>query len=86
MPGSRPTSSTNQEVLEKFSELYTELFEHDGYGDIRVELKFKNAGQKEVIIHCGRQYRFFVDFKNIRPARREATSEVHVTSDVSESR
>ena len=71
MPGPKSNSSTNQEVLEKFSELYLELFEHDGYGDIRVELKFKNAGQKEVIIHCGRQYRFFVDFKNVRNTRRE---------------
>ena len=71
MPGPKSNSSTNQEVLEKFSELYLELFEHDGYGDVRVELKFKNAGQKEVIIHCGRQYRFFVDFKNVRNTRRE---------------
>ena len=71
MSGPKSNSSTNKEVLEKFSELYLELFEHDGYGDVRVELKFKNAGQKEVIIHCGRQYRFFVDFKNVRNTRSE---------------
>lgn len=58
--------STNQEVLTQFAELYGEVFAHDGYGDIRVEMRILRRGQKEVIIHCGKQYRFVVDF-----ARRE---------------
>jgi hypothetical protein len=46
--------------------LYRDLFDHDGYGDLRIEMKIKSAGQKEIILHCGRQYRFLVDFQNRR--------------------
>ena len=69
MRDSAPVTSTHHQVLEKFTELYHDLFQHDGYGDIRVELKIKKAGQKEVIIHCGKQHRFFVDFRNTRRGR-----------------
>ncbi|PHR27251.1 MAG: hypothetical protein COA36_09700 [Desulfotalea sp.] len=56
--------SSNKEVLERFAQLYQEVFEHDGYGDIRLEMKILRRGQKEIIIHCGRQYRYVVDFAN----------------------
>jgi hypothetical protein len=29
---------------------------------MRVELRILKRGQKEVIIHCGKQYRYVVDF------------------------
>ncbi len=48
-------------VLEKLIEVYSELFSHDGYGDISIEMKILRRGQKEVIIHCGKQYRFVLD-------------------------
>jgi hypothetical protein len=69
VPDSGDFAVSNNEVLEKFAELYLELFEHDGFGDIRLEMKIKKAGQKEVIIHCGKQYRFLVDFRNSRRPR-----------------
>ena len=62
-------TSTNEQVLTKVRELYLELFRHEGYGDLRIEVKIKKAGQKEVILHCGKQYRFFVDFRNLRRPR-----------------
>ncbi len=62
-------TSTNKDVLDQFEKLYREVFDHDGYGDIRVEMKILRRGQKEVIIHCGKQYRFVVDFA--RPAQLE---------------
>ena len=74
MPESSALTSTNDQVLEKLAELYLDLFRHDGYGDIRVELKIKKAGQKEVILHCGKQYRFFVDFRNPRRSARPEAS------------
>jgi hypothetical protein len=55
-------TATNQEVLEQFSKLYHEVFAHDGYGSIQVEIRILHRGQKEVIIHCGKQYRFVVDY------------------------
>ena len=59
-------TSTNDEVREVLLRLYRDLFDHDGYGDLRIEMKIKSAGQKEIILHCGRQYRFLVDFQNRR--------------------
>ncbi len=52
----------NDEVKTKLLELYEELFKHDGFGDIRIEIRILKRNQKEVIIHCGKQYRFVVDY------------------------
>lgn len=41
--------------------LFDELLGHDGYGSIRVEMRILRRGQKEVIVDCGKQYRFVVD-------------------------
>ncbi len=54
----------HKEVLGQLFELYADLFSHDGYGDIRVEIKILRRGQKEVILHCGKQYRFVLDCDN----------------------
>lgn len=48
-------------VKGKLIELLDELLSHDGFGDIRVEVKILKRRQKEVILHCGKQYRFVVD-------------------------
>lgn len=49
-------------VLRKLHELYYELMRHDGFGEIRVEIRILRRGQKEVILHSGKQYRFVVDY------------------------
>lgn len=62
-------ANTHDEVLDKVRSLYDEIFAHDGYGDIRIEVRLLRRGQKEVIVHCGKQYRYVVDFKqDARPA------------------
>lgn len=48
-------------LKKKLIELLDEVLDHDGFGDIRVEIKILKRKQKEVIIHCGKQYRFVVD-------------------------
>jgi hypothetical protein len=50
-----------QPVKAKLLELVDEVLAHDGYGDIRVEVRILKRRQKEVILHCGKQYRFVVD-------------------------
>ncbi len=45
----------------KLNELLDDVLLHDGFGDIRIEVKILKRKQKEVIIHCGKQYRFVVD-------------------------
>lgn len=60
---------SNLEVLNRFVRLYEEVFSHDGFGEIRVEMKILRKGQKEVILHCGKQYRFVVDYAERQPLR-----------------
>jgi hypothetical protein len=55
-------TATNEEVLAKVGELYEALFRHDGFGEIRIEMKILKKRQKEIILHCGKQYRYVVDF------------------------
>ena len=56
-------TATNETVKRKLLELYDELFAHEGYGDLRVEVRILRRGQKEVILYCGKQYRFVVDYQ-----------------------
>ncbi len=63
------SDTTNLDVKSKFNELYDELYRHDGYGRIEVELKILRRGQKEVILRCGKEYRFVIDFPEGRKKR-----------------
>jgi hypothetical protein len=56
------SAQSNEQVLSKLNELYSEAFAHDGFAEIRVEIRILRRGQKEVILHCGKQYRFVVDY------------------------
>lgn len=53
--------SGNAAVLTKLTSLYHEAVLHDGYAEIKVDIRILRRGQKEVILHCGKQYRFVVD-------------------------
>ena len=53
---------TNRIVVARLIALYADLLTHDGFGEIRVEVRILKRRRKEVIIHCGSQYRFVVDF------------------------
>lgn len=55
----------SEEVLECLLETYMDFLSHDGYADIRIEMKILKRGQKEVIIHGGRQYRFVIDVESM---------------------
>lgn len=48
-------------VKHKLLQLLDDVLRHDGFGEIRVEVKILKRQQKEVILHCGKQYRFVVD-------------------------
>lgn len=61
---------SNQEVLSRLLRLYKEVLTHEGYGDIRVEVKLLKKGQKEVIIHCGKQFRYVVDLDDLQAIER----------------
>jgi hypothetical protein len=57
-----------QPVKAKLLELVDDILAHDGYGDIRVEVRILKRQQKEVILHCGKQYRYVIDV----PTQQEA--------------
>ncbi len=51
----------HEDVKKRMNALYNMLTEHDGYGEMRIDFKILKKGQKEIIIHCGKQYRYVVD-------------------------
>ncbi len=48
-------------VKTRLGQLFEELLVHDGYADLSVEMRILKRGQKEVVIRCGKQYRYVVD-------------------------
>lgn len=53
------------EVVNCMLSVYEGLIRHDGYADMRVEIKILKRGQKEVVVHAGKQYRFVVDYSSV---------------------
>lgn len=53
--------TAQQPAKAKLLELVDDILAHDGYGDIRVEVRILKRRQKEVILHCGKQYRYVID-------------------------
>lgn len=58
----RAVNEANAAVKAHICSLFDELAQHDGFGTLVVELKLLRRGQKEVILHCGKQYRYVIDF------------------------
>ena len=56
----------NQRFLQKFLTLYQELLAHDGYGSMTIDVRLINGREKEVILGCGREYRFRVRPSGLR--------------------
>ena len=54
---------TKSPVKVRLLQLFDELLEHDGFGNMKIEMRLLRRGQKEVIVDCGKQYRFVVDFQ-----------------------
>lgn len=58
----RMTLQQAEQAKARLSELFDELLVHDGYADLSIEMRILKRGQKEVVIRCGKQYRYVVDF------------------------
>ncbi|MFG6443281.1 hypothetical protein [Roseateles sp. LKC17W] len=56
-------------IQHHIAQIFEELLRHDGYGEFKVELRILKRGQKEVLVHYGKQYRYVIDF----PASAELT-------------
>lgn len=66
------TTPKNQNLifLEKFFDLYQDLIKHDGYSELNIKISQVNRKQKQVKIHCGREYTFDVHMTNIAAPHR----------------
>jgi hypothetical protein len=54
-------------------DLYMDIFLHEGFGSLRVEMRFLKRGQKEILLICGKEYRYVVDYQaEAASARRPA--------------
>ena len=53
--------NSHDEVKKKIDLLYNQLIEHEGYGELKMDFRILKKGQKEIIIHCGKQYRYVVE-------------------------
>lgn len=62
---------------EKLLELFDDVLTHDGFGEIRVEMKILKRKQKEVILHCGKQYRFVVDSPALQTVTNDSKVSLH---------
>lgn len=54
-------TDSHETVVHKLVDLYHMLVCHNGFGDMSIEIRILKRGQKEVIVRCGKQYRFVVD-------------------------
>jgi hypothetical protein len=57
----------SEQVKKKIISVFDEVFYHDGYGNFSVSVRILKRGQKEVIIDCGKQYRYVLDEQSIKP-------------------
>ena len=68
--GSKPGGpSSIDEVFAKLGALFRESFQHEGFAEILVEFRILKRGQKEIILHSGRQYRYVVDVVPRAPSK-----------------
>ncbi len=62
------------DVKRHIDALFEQLLAHDGFGHLSVEMRLLRRGQKEVILHCEKQYRYVLDFVPVKapePATRD---------------
>jgi hypothetical protein len=47
-------------VMAKVGALLSEILDHQGFGEIKIDVKWIKQGHKEVLISAGKQFRFVV--------------------------
>lgn len=68
-----PLRDPHEEIKRHLGELLDDLMRHDGFGRMGIEIRLLKRGQKEVLIDCGRQYRYVVDFAAGEPRQDSLT-------------
>jgi len=53
-------SDERRRSRERILELYDELLAHDGFGSLEVRMRWLKRGLKEVLVSCGKEYRYVI--------------------------
>jgi hypothetical protein len=53
--------AAKEEVLTRLQGLLGELLCHPGYGQLEVSVRLLRDAHKEIIVRCGKEYRYVVD-------------------------
>lgn len=56
-PAHRSQSGVHR-VREKLLAMLDDLIQHQGFGEARIDVKILKRGRREVVLTCGKQYRF----------------------------
>ncbi len=67
--GTKEIETVREMVLKSFDFLLA----HEGSGKMEVAMKILKRGQKEILIQCGRSYRFVVDMPE-KPDKKETNN------------
>lgn len=54
-------SPDKERVRQQLLKAFDYLFEHDGSSHMDIDMRILKRGQKEILIKCGRCYRYVVD-------------------------
>ena len=54
------------DFLNRFVELYEDLLRHEGYADLTIEVRNRSAIEKEILLKCGKEYRYTVNVSSYR--------------------
>lgn len=50
------------QVARQILTLFEDALNHDGHAELKIDIRFLRRGQKEVVVHAGKQYRFVLDY------------------------
>jgi hypothetical protein len=60
-----------EKLKEIVGSLLKEILEHQGFGEMKIDIKWLKAGHKEVLISAGKQFRFVVPVTKIEIEKKE---------------
>jgi hypothetical protein len=53
--------AAKEEIFTRLQNLLAELLRHPGYGQLDISVRLLRDAHKEVIVRCGKEYRYVID-------------------------
>lgn len=71
---SRVDRDASSEAKGRLMALFDDLLAHEGFGHLEVSFRILKRGQKEVILRCGKEYRYVIDMPSTERVRASTVS------------